>query len=116
MTQVFIGMVDKQTDARHVLLVTVSPAVENVADLTTGGKPKTLLDWGVDADANAATNLAALLLSWAFGKIAAGPDHSRVTDKMLDTFTEEVVQHQLHTGKMWFLSAAQIRAFVPQVQ
>lgn len=107
MDQTFIvGMVEKGTEARRILVGTTGPVVEDLHDISDGGKSSETYDWGMDASEEAAFRLAYLILS-TLGNVSAASLY-------FSAYANSVVRSKMVTGMLWVLIRDDVERWITE--
>lgn len=102
-----MGMIDKRTGKRRIMSGRRIPSVRDMQDLTDGGAPKEMLDWGFDASPDALLRTSRLILGAITNRDTA--------HRLADEFADDVVS-VMDTDRMWLLDYGEITSWLQQRQ
>lgn len=97
---IYVGVIDKETEKRHVLHIRAMPNIQVASDLTAGGTASSELDWGVGASRDTLIALGSLLLG-------RGLPIRGTSVPLVEAFVDEVLVG-LSAQSLWLLPRAEI--------
>jgi hypothetical protein len=101
--QLLYGVIERTTQVRYILAVDSEPAVENIVDLTAGGLPATVCDWGEAAVLQAAEKTASIMLHFV---------DVNCPDRLIKEYAKTVVCQMFHTDTMWTVAVDDVEKWL----